>query len=97
MLYTDRGQNLSYRWLTPYIFSGSNGCRHHLVVGGRTWPTLACFFVDCGRDKRIVLVTQLRYMQINGMSIYNESVHRKEQLGTRINTIQYKMLTVSHP
>ena len=42
-----------------YIVTGDNGCRHVLVVGGRTWPTLVCFFVDYVHDKRIVLVNQL--------------------------------------
>ena len=31
------------------------------TMGGRTWPTLVCFFVDFGHDKRILLVTQLLY------------------------------------
>ena len=37
--------------------------------------SLMCFVVDCGQNARNLL----------------ESVHRKEQLATRINTIQYKL------
>ena len=71
-----------------YNVTGDNGCRHVLVVGVCTWPTLACFFVDYVHDKSIVLVNQLGYaMQINAFSIYNESIHRKERLATIINTI----------
>ena len=29
-----------------YIVTGDNGCRHVLVVGVCTWPTLVCLFVD---------------------------------------------------
>ena len=53
-----------------YQSNTSIGCRHVLVVGGCTWPTLACFFVDYVHDKRIVLVNQLGYaMQINALPI----------------------------
>ena len=31
---------------TLFIDRGNNGCRNLLVVGGRSWPTLPCFFVD---------------------------------------------------
>ena len=47
---------------------------------------LACFFVNSGNNKRILLVTHLRHAY-KCIVNYNESRHRKEQLATRINTI----------
>ena len=86
--------NLESDSQTVYIFSCNNACRNLLVVRGRTWPTLAGFRVDCGHDKRILLVTQLHYRDTCIVNNYDQSVHRNEQLATRINTIQYKMLTL---
>ena len=34
-----------------FIVSGDNDYRQLLMVDGRTWPTFACFFVECGYDK----------------------------------------------
>ena len=49
-------------------------------------------FLFCGHDKRILLVNQLGYADKS--IVNNESVVRTEQTATRINTIQYKMLTL---
>ena len=75
-------------------------------MGGRTarWSHLpdivshsvgavACFFVDSGHNKKYSVghpITLSRKMYYQ----YNESVHRKEQHATIINTISYKMLVL---
>ena len=63
---------------TVSIVSEDNGCTHVLVVGGRTCPRLACFFVDSGHDKSIQLVTQLRYADKCFVNIMKEYIERND-------------------
>ena len=73
MQYRPPNANLESGSQTVSIVSGDNWWRHLVVVGGRTWTTLACFFVDCGHAQRILLVTQLRYTDeyiVNIMKVY---------------------------
>ena len=74
--------------------SGYNWRRHPLLVGGRTWLTLACFFGDCAwHDKRIMLVTQLRSA---GKCVVNITKVHIERNTLQLELIRYSktMLTL---
>ena len=73
--------------LSDSVYStGYNGWSH-LGPGA----ALAIQYVRCRRShKYAIILCRLTHFQ------YNESVHRKEQLATRINTIQYKNVNCIH-
>ena len=63
-----------------------------VVAPGRRWrvPVLTVGMINVVCWSPNTFITLRRYMYCQ----YDESVHRKEQLATIINTIQYKMLNL---